>query len=157
MVTAIRESLKKDKSPFTKDGNTFYFAVGYGIDCFHRLNLTERDLELLLEIGKLNMEAELEETSLDMGIKCTTVAEHLYRKFKAQFDNPFSLDVQTEPFTGAPYRLRYCFYDYNYSYYLEYHQDKCFEDGRQGAWSIYCTNGALDGTEETEVEMDSVD
>ncbi len=157
MVTEIRESLKKDKYPFTKDGETYYFAVGYGIDCFHRLNLTERDLELLLEIGKLNMEAELEETSLEMSMKCASVAEHLYRKFKAQFNNPFELDVLTEPFNGNPYRVRYCFYDYDYSYFLEYHQDKCFEDGREGAWSIYCTDGSMDGTLETKVDMDSLD
>ncbi len=150
---AERMSLKKDTYPFVKEGSTYWFADGCGIDCFHRLSLSERDLELLLEVGKLNMEAELPDTAMDMAVKCATVAEYLFKKFKSEFYNPFGLSSEIISADSEPYIIQYRFYDDNYCYCLEYHPGKCIVENSKNAWSIYCVKDF--GSED--VEMDSVD
>lgn len=149
------KSLKKDKYPCMKDDDTYWYADGSGIDCFHRLRLTKKSLELLHKIGRFEIRAELPSTPENIAADNSAIACTLWKAFREQFNNPYRLDVEFIESDCVPYRLAFCFWDYDYCYYLEYHVDVCIESGNQGAWSIVCTKSYYADEEEPEVEMDT--
>ena len=144
MNTVKQKSLKKDRYSYMKDDNAYWFANGSGIDCFHRLRLTKKSLELLLKIGRLER---------SYGDVSDTYA--LWTKFREQFNNPYKLDVAFVPSDCVPNYIKFCFYDYDYCYYLEWHVEVCIENGNQGAWRIVCTKSFYEDSEEPEVEIDT--
>ncbi len=95
-----------------------------------------------------------------MAKKSATEAGDLWEKFFEQFYNPYALDVEFEypdlDKNPHKYPLRFCFYDYDFCYYLEYRVDVCLEHGNQGAWSIYCTKSFYVDLNEPEVEIDTI-
>ena len=92
---------------------------------------------------------------------CEIKACELWEKFEEQFNNPYDLDVEfigeklVQP-DGDKYPLMFCFYDYDFSYYLEWRVDVCLESNNQGAWSIYCTRSFYTDPDESEVEIDTI-
>ncbi len=148
-------SLKRDYYPYEKDGNVYWFADGRGIDCFHRLRLTRKNLDLLLKIGSLERRAILPSLEL-IAEDCSIKACELWKKFIEQFKNPYNLDIEFAQPDGNKYPLMFCFYDYDFSYYLEWRVDVCLESNNQGAWSIYCTRSFYTDPDESEVEIDTI-
>jgi len=148
-------SLKRDYHPYVKDGNVYWFADGRGIDCFHRLRLTQKSLDLLLKIGRLERRASLPGNE-SIAEDCSIKACELWTKFREQFVNPYHLDVEFVQPDGDKYPLMFCFYDYDFSYYLEWCVEVCLESNNQGAWSIYCTRSFYTDPDESEVEIDTI-
>lgn len=148
-------SLKRDYYPYEKDGNVYWFAGGRGIDCFHRLRLTQKSLDLLLKIGRLERRAILPGNEL-IAEDCSIKACELWEKFREQFKNPYHLDVEFVQPDGDKYPLMFCFYDYDFSYYLEWCVEACLESNKQGAWSIYCTRSFYTDPDESEIEIDTI-
>ena len=155
MKAVKQKSLKKDRYSYMKDDNTYWFANGSGIDCFHRLRLTKKSLELLHKIGTLERRAELPGTPGHLAERCANETCVLWEKFREQFNNPYELDVEFVSSDCVPYRLAFIFYDYDYCYYLEWNVMTCMEKGNQGAWSIVCTKSFYVDSGESEVEMDT--
>lgn len=154
MNVTNRKSLKRDRYSYVKDDNTYWYANGSGIDCFHRLRLTKKSLELLLKIGKFERRAEMPRFPEECASECSTKACELWENFRKQFNNPYNLDVEYVPSDNIPHYIKFCFYDYDYCYYLEWHVEACLESCNQGAWSIVCTKSFYEDLNESEVELD---
>lgn len=155
MNVTDQKSLKRDRYSYVKDGNTYWYADGSGIDCFHRLRLTQKSLKLLLKIGRFERRSEMSGISEKHASECSTKACELWKIFREQFNNPYKLDMEYVSSDSVPHYITFCFYDYDYCYYLEWHNEEFLESGNQGAWNIVCTKSFYIDSEESEVEIDT--
>ncbi len=144
-------SLKEDKMPkrtrlYIGGPEThleYFFEKGHGIDCFHRLNIPEKALNVLYKIAEIqDKEKAADSDDIDEIIEEET---KLWEEYHGIIYDPYKLDIER---ADNYINIAFILHDYDYEYELVNYKD---------GWGISCRLSFHKDSLQPYVDMDEPD